>query len=92
MDTQVCIHAALYCIFIQHQPCRIVPRRQGGYKTTWDRVEKLFLTMRCLATYYYANIIHNAVSDPFPYIKGTSIWVVMSSPWARVIALHASHQ
>lgn len=32
-------------------------------------MEKSFLTMRYYETYYYVNIVHNVLSDPFPYIR-----------------------
>jgi len=37
-------------------------------------MEKSFLTMRYYETYYYANIVHNVLSDPFPYIRHVHSW------------------
>ncbi|MFC5522670.1 HNH endonuclease [Polaromonas jejuensis] len=37
-------------------------------------MEKSFLTMRYYETYYYANIVHNVLSDPFPYIRHVHNW------------------
>jgi hypothetical protein len=37
-------------------------------------VQRSFLTMRYYETYYYANIVHNVLNDPFPYLRNMLNW------------------
>lgn len=52
-----------------------------------------FLEMRYYETYYYANIIHNVLNDPFPYIRHVHSWyedqeLKLLQPFPAWSALH----
>ena len=56
-------------------------------------MEKSFLTMRYYETYYYANIVHNVLDDPFPYIRHVHSWyedreAVFLRPFPKFSILH----
>lgn len=58
------------------------------------QMDKKFVQLEFFETYYYANILSNIISDPFPYIRGIHEWyedneeVVFLPPFPKFSRLH----
>lgn len=58
------------------------------------RVRQRFISMQFYETYYYANIVHNVLTDPFPYIRSVHAWYedreaeVLLPPFPKWTRLH----
>jgi hypothetical protein len=57
-------------------------------------MERNLVTMRYFETYYYANIIHNVLSEPFAYLSRLHSWhedredTLFLAPFPRRSVLH----
>lgn len=57
-------------------------------------MRKNLITMAYYETYYYANIVHNVLSDPFPYLRNLNSWhedneaVLFFPPFPKWTRLH----